>query len=122
MKERDIEIILHDGTELIYNTEERIIYRKLKQDGIGLLVDAESIADDLIITIDNAQIEQKATLTLYENEVRHSNDLLHDLLKYKKAVKEVVRLYEYGNMETDFEQVLEGMYEVCKSALMEVLE
>lgn len=50
--EREIRSILHDGTEVVFNTGDRVIFQASRIGGIPLTVDPEGIVDDLILTLE----------------------------------------------------------------------
>lgn len=54
----------------------------------------------------------KNTLDLVNENIREKKRL-------RKALEEAVHKYETGDMESDFADILDGMYEVCKDALGE---
>lgn len=50
-EEREIRVVLHDGSEVIMNTGDRVLFQASRQGAIPLSVEADLIADDLIITL-----------------------------------------------------------------------
>lgn len=62
-EEREIRTVLHDGSEVIMNTEERVIFQSSRPGAIPLSVDADTVFDDVLITLDqaNQQLTEKDT-------------------------------------------------------------
>lgn len=100
MKEREIRVLLHDGSEVIMNTGDRVLYQASKPGAVPLAVDADTIADDLLLTMEQANqqlTEKDATIkeleqqvkkwkSLAESKVTHvhynDNELLRKALKF----------------------------------------
>lgn len=53
-EEREIRVVLYDGSEVIMNTEERVIFQAPRPGAIPLSVDADTVFDDVLITLNNA--------------------------------------------------------------------
>ncbi|MNO43388.1 hypothetical protein D3C76_336070 [compost metagenome] len=55
----------------------------------------------------------------YSASVQIGNNDAEEVDRLRKALEEAVRKYETGDMESDFADILDGMYEICKGALGE---
>ncbi|MNJ58706.1 hypothetical protein D3C77_543550 [compost metagenome] len=51
-EEREIRSILHDGTEVVFNTGDRVLFQASRPEGMPLAIDADSLVDDLILTLE----------------------------------------------------------------------
>lgn len=52
MEEREIRSVLHDGTEVVFNTGDRVLFQASRPGGMPLTIDADSLVDDLILTLE----------------------------------------------------------------------
>lgn len=50
--EREIRSVLHDGTQVVFNTGDRVIFQASRPGGMPLAIDPDSIVDDLIISLE----------------------------------------------------------------------
>lgn len=55
--EREIRSVLHDRSEVVFDTGERIVFVAARPGGIPLAVDPDSIVDDLIISLEQKDKE-----------------------------------------------------------------
>ncbi|MFD3261884.1 hypothetical protein ACE3MQ_25110 [Paenibacillus lentus] len=53
-EEREIRVTLHDGSEVVFNTGDRVLFQASTPGAIPLAVDADTIADDLLLTLEQA--------------------------------------------------------------------
>lgn len=86
-EEREIRVTLLDGSEVIMNTEERILFRALFTGATPITVDAEHIVDDLILSVEYWEQRAKKWERAYENADRH-------YLKKEKEAAELRRMIE----------------------------
>lgn len=80
--EREIRVTLHNGTEVIMNTGDRVLFQASKLGAIPLAVDADTIVEDLIFTLDEVQNEAD----------RINNHLLNackDVEKLRNTLKDI---------------------------------
>lgn len=50
--EREIRSTLHDGTEVVFNTGDRVLFLAARPGGMPLTTDPESLYDDLVLTLE----------------------------------------------------------------------
>lgn len=70
-QEREIRVTLLDGSEVIMNTGDRVLFQASRAGAIPLTVDADTIADDLLKALEEAQqqlVSKNDELTETENE------------------------------------------------------
>lgn len=122
-KEREIRSILHDGTEVVYNTGDRVLFLAARPGGMPLTTDPESLYDDLVLTLE----QRDATIKELQDEVKKQSDLKHETYrenakwqdecnKLRKALEEAKA--EYSKEGTDI-QVLRRMIKIIDAALGE---
>ncbi|MNJ32050.1 hypothetical protein D3C77_267050 [compost metagenome] len=88
MKEREIRVVLHDGSEVIMNTGDKVLYQASKPGAIPLAVDADTIADDLILTLEQKDEENKQLMTMSEDWQRQCVQALVERDNLRRALEE----------------------------------
>ncbi|MDN4069960.1 hypothetical protein QYF50_18825 [Paenibacillus vini] len=76
-EEREIKVVLYDGSEVIMNTEERVIFHAPRQGAIPLSVDADTVFDDVLITLEQANqqlTEKDATINALREALNDAKD------------------------------------------------
>ncbi len=73
MKEREIRALLHDGSEVIMNTGDKVLFQASTPGAMPLAVDADTIADDLLLTLEqaNQQLTEKEEIIKREYDLKH---------------------------------------------------
>ncbi|WP_110929728.1 hypothetical protein [Paenibacillus bouchesdurhonensis] len=77
------------------------------------------IATDALQQLTEKDEENKQLMTIAQDWQRQCVQALVERDKLRRALEEAVRKYETGDMESDFADILDGMYETCKGALGE---
>lgn len=54
--EREIRSMLHDGTEVVFNTGDRVIFQATRRGGMPLAVEPDTIVDDLILSLEKKDV------------------------------------------------------------------
>lgn len=166
MSERTIKVKLLDGSIVTMNTEERVISYQLAEQMIPLTTDADSVFDDVLAALEEAQQQAELAYAAYEglqgfcvsrgeydsllnkhsvlarahreaqqtiarkqlyieklelsrestqkaaDDISKEKDL--ELFEARRTIARAIQIYETADMETDFDNVLTGMYEALK--------
>lgn len=81
--EREIRVVLLDGSEVIMNTGDRVLYQASRPGAIPLSIDADGIIDDVLAALEESQ----------------------------QTIANAKLIFETADAETDFDDVIHGMYE-----------
>jgi len=71
-EEREIRSVLHDGTEVVFNTGDRVLFLASRPGGMPLTIDADSLVDDLILTLE----QKDATIKELQGDLRDIKALI----------------------------------------------
>lgn len=118
-KEREIRSILHDGTEVVYNTDDRVLFLAARPGGMPLTTDPESLYDDLVLTLEqrDATIKRLETaLFTHQSYDKAVCELQEENERLRKALEEARA--EYSKDGTDI-QVLRRMIKIINGVLGE---
>lgn len=82
--EREIRSLLHDGTEVVFNTGDRVVFQATRQGGMPLAVEPDTIVDDLILSLEQ---KDKELAKLQEQSIRWERTFENEDKKYLKLEK-----------------------------------